>query len=83
MTRTARAWRAGLLLAGLTGAACQSPTGASEMPGSELERLNRNLALWRSQGVSSYRFDYRHTCFCPPPTPIRSRSSCAGAPSSP
>jgi uncharacterized protein DUF6174 len=58
---------AGLLLAGLLAVGCQSPTGDSGEPDSEIARLERNAALWHSQGVTSYRFEYRHVCFCPPP----------------
>jgi hypothetical protein len=50
----------GLLLGA---AACYSPTG-SETPPGERERLSQNQALWRAQGHRSYRFEYRHLCFC-------------------
>jgi Family of unknown function (DUF6174) len=55
-----------LLAAALPGAGCYSPTDGSGMPRGERERLEQNLALWRSQGLTSYRFQYQHRCFCPP-----------------
>ena len=65
MTRSGRAVRFPLALA-LLAAACYSPTDRSEVPRSERERLEQNLARWRAQGYDSYRFEYRHRCFCPP-----------------
>jgi hypothetical protein len=50
----------------LVAAGCYSPTDRSDTPRGEKELLERNLALWRSQGHEAYRFEYRHRCFCPP-----------------
>jgi hypothetical protein len=58
--------RLGLLSVALLGAGCYSPTDGSSLPRTERERLERNQALWRAQGYTSYRFEYRHHCFCAP-----------------
>jgi hypothetical protein len=65
MTRGGRAVRL-FLLPVVLAAACSSPTDRSDIPRGERERLEQNLALWRAQGYDSYRFEYRHRCFCPP-----------------
>lgn len=42
----------------------------------EVQReLNRQRALWRSQGLASYEYVVRRVCFCPPPivNPVRVR----------
>jgi hypothetical protein len=61
-----RGARAALVAATLAGAGCYSPTDGSGVPRGEREVLQRNLALWRGQGLTSYRFQYQHRCFCPP-----------------
>jgi hypothetical protein len=55
-----------LLLVALGAAACGSPTDGSGVPRTERERFEQNLAVWRAQGISDYRFEYRHICFCAP-----------------
>ena len=66
MIRAGRVGRWSLLLVALLGVGCSSPTDGSNLPRTERERLEQSLALWRAQGYSSYRFEYRHRCFCLP-----------------
>jgi uncharacterized protein DUF6174 len=63
---TGRTWGLAVLLAALAAGGCASPTDGSGVPRSERERFEQNRALWRAQGVASYRFEYRHICFCVP-----------------
>jgi hypothetical protein len=51
------------LLLVLGGAGCASVTGPLD---EERDRLEQARAQWRSQGMTSYAYVYRRSCFCAP-----------------
>jgi uncharacterized protein DUF6174 len=54
----------GLVIAASLAAACSTPNGPSG-PQTEPARLQRNLALWRQAGITSYQMRQENPCACP------------------